>query len=295
MASEQALPSPERGRTPKFKRSKISRPQLLVLTQHFESDPLPSFEKRQALAQQLDMTPRSVQIWFQNRRQRLLKPQRQAEGAEASQRFEPASGDDAVSEAGSSSSSSSHSLSQPDGVRLPLRPTSGTQYPMMAAHLASLLGLREGISGGGVVSALAQLGAAQAACAAADGGQPQHPGMPPRGDNLSAGAALLLAHALQQQLAGMAASQPVVEPPAAVQRIVAARPAEAAGEGVDGLLLLSACADAQVPASPSSSASSTASATASSAASPAASPAASAPPAPTASSPPPVQLVPLTA
>ena len=113
----------------------ISEPMLLILTQHFgprrprptlhtaqharrpprrpssstrpvppphppprpaEADPLPSFETRQALAQQLDMTPRSVQVWFQNQRQRhelkLLKLQRQAEGAEASQRHEPASG-----------------------------------------------------------------------------------------------------------------------------------------------------------------------------------------------------------
>lgn len=45
-----------------------------------DEDPLPSFEKRQVIANQLNMTPRSVQIWFQNRRQRLLKPLRQAEG-----------------------------------------------------------------------------------------------------------------------------------------------------------------------------------------------------------------------
>lgn len=44
-----------------------------------DEDPLPSFEKRQALAKELEMTPRSVQIWFQNRRQRLLKPMRQGE------------------------------------------------------------------------------------------------------------------------------------------------------------------------------------------------------------------------
>ena len=44
-----------------------------------DDDPLPSFGKRQALAQTLNMTPRSVQIWFQNRRQRdpnrVRKPQ----------------------------------------------------------------------------------------------------------------------------------------------------------------------------------------------------------------------------
>jgi len=46
-----------------------------------DDDPLPSFEKRQALSNELGMTPRSVQIWFQNRRQRLLKPN---EGGELS-------------------------------------------------------------------------------------------------------------------------------------------------------------------------------------------------------------------
>ena len=46
-----------------------------------DDDPLPSFEKRQALSNELGMTPRSVQIWFQNRWQRLLKPN---EGGELS-------------------------------------------------------------------------------------------------------------------------------------------------------------------------------------------------------------------
>ena len=66
---------------PKPKRCKISREQLAVLIKSFEEEPLPNFDQRQALAKMLGMTPRSVQIWFQNRRQRLLKPQRQAEAA----------------------------------------------------------------------------------------------------------------------------------------------------------------------------------------------------------------------
>lgn len=53
------------------KRCKISHNQLAVLFDEFEHEPLPSFDQRQLLAQRLGMTPRSVQIWFQNRRQRL--------------------------------------------------------------------------------------------------------------------------------------------------------------------------------------------------------------------------------
>ena len=59
---------------PKPKRCKISREQLAVLIKSFEEEPLPNFDQRQAIAKALGMTPRSVQIWFQNRRQRL-KPQ----------------------------------------------------------------------------------------------------------------------------------------------------------------------------------------------------------------------------
>ena len=53
------------------KRCKISREQLDVLVKSFEEEPLPNFEQRQAMAKHLGMTPLSVQIWFQNRRQRL--------------------------------------------------------------------------------------------------------------------------------------------------------------------------------------------------------------------------------
>ena len=56
------------------KRSKISREQQVVLLKHFENEALPNFDQRQALSKVLGMTPRSVQIWFQNRRQRLKPP-----------------------------------------------------------------------------------------------------------------------------------------------------------------------------------------------------------------------------
>ena len=52
------------------KRCKISREQLDVLVKSFEEEPLPNFDQRQAMAKHLGMTPRSVQIWFQNRRAR---------------------------------------------------------------------------------------------------------------------------------------------------------------------------------------------------------------------------------
>lgn len=58
-------------------RAKISSEQLAVLVAAFEREPLPNLDQRQELAKVLGMTPRSVQIWFQNRRQRL-KPQQQS-------------------------------------------------------------------------------------------------------------------------------------------------------------------------------------------------------------------------
>merc|ERR1719231_1164219 len=62
------------------KRCKISREQLAVLISSFDEEPLPNFDQRQALAKLLGMTPRSVQIWFQNRRQRLKPMQPKPSG-----------------------------------------------------------------------------------------------------------------------------------------------------------------------------------------------------------------------
>ena len=74
-----------------YKRSKISPEATVILTRFFEKQPLPDLETRQSLAASLGMTPRSVQVWFQNRRQRS-KPttaaQAQAKTAHAAL-FEP--------------------------------------------------------------------------------------------------------------------------------------------------------------------------------------------------------------
>lgn len=62
-------------RSKNAKRAKITREQMNALVKSFEAEPLPNFEQRQDLAKSLSMTPRSVQIWFQNRRQRLKPTQ----------------------------------------------------------------------------------------------------------------------------------------------------------------------------------------------------------------------------
>ncbi len=63
-------------------------------------DPRPSFETRQALAHELCMTPRSVQIWFQNRRQRLLKPGEGGELSPTGFAYEPGFGNSAMVQGG---------------------------------------------------------------------------------------------------------------------------------------------------------------------------------------------------
>lgn len=250
-----------------------------------ENDPLPSFEKRQSLSQQLGMTPRSVQIWFQNRRQRLLKPLRNSEGGELlppriDLNYGSESFGDTVSDSGSSSDLHRHS--HPDVAPAAGRPPAQAaqvishhhhSYPMIAAQLAHLLGPLMHADGVGCSStmpaALAHLssalaagliteGAASAALGSAASNRASWTAL---GDNVGAGAAVLLAHALQQQFAAAAGMVPqghrggaptmaaYSAPHAAVRPVVVAPPPSS--EGVDGLLLLSACADARPPAPPS--------------------------------------------
>ncbi|KAI7879015.1 homeobox, partial [Lichtheimia hyalospora FSU 10163] len=55
----------------KDKRKRATPEQLAVLNKVFSQTSFPSTEMRLQLGKQLGMKPRTVQIWFQNRRQAL--------------------------------------------------------------------------------------------------------------------------------------------------------------------------------------------------------------------------------
>ncbi|RCH93841.1 hypothetical protein CU097_000698, partial [Rhizopus azygosporus] len=68
-------------------RRRTSRAQLKILEKSFSENPKPNATVRRILAQQLDMTPRGVQIWFQNRRAKaklLRRKSARTESADAS-------------------------------------------------------------------------------------------------------------------------------------------------------------------------------------------------------------------
>jgi hypothetical protein len=62
----------------KAKRKRASPNQLIVLNRIFSQTYFPSTEIRIELGKQLGMSPRTVQIWFQNKRQALRSRGRQA-------------------------------------------------------------------------------------------------------------------------------------------------------------------------------------------------------------------------
>jgi homeobox protein YOX1/YHP1 len=68
----------------KKKRKRADAAQLKVLNETYARTAFPSTEERAALAKQLDMTPRSVQIWFQNKRQSMRQTNRQSSTAGSS-------------------------------------------------------------------------------------------------------------------------------------------------------------------------------------------------------------------
>ena len=57
----------------KRKRQRTSPKQLLILETTFQHNRTPDFQTRTILSKQLGMTPRRIQIWFQNKRAKLKK------------------------------------------------------------------------------------------------------------------------------------------------------------------------------------------------------------------------------
>ncbi|ORX95944.1 Homeodomain-like protein, partial [Basidiobolus meristosporus CBS 931.73] len=49
-------------------RKRTTKSQFRVLERAFQENPKPNNAVRRTLAQELSMTPRGVQVWFQNRR-----------------------------------------------------------------------------------------------------------------------------------------------------------------------------------------------------------------------------------
>ena len=126
-----------------MKRSKITHDQVAVLVAFFHRQPLPDHEERLALATQLDMTPRSVQVWFQNRRQRTkptYAPAAQSKAARAlvevwSRPTAPSSPDDALSTPAPSAALASSS--EPPSLALAPPPTAPVPTPTAPAPVSS--------------------------------------------------------------------------------------------------------------------------------------------------------------
>ncbi|KAI0092943.1 hypothetical protein BDY19DRAFT_989631 [Irpex rosettiformis] len=73
----------------KKKRKRADAEQLKVLNETYNRTAFPSTEERNELAKKLGMSARSVQIWFQNKRQAMRQSTRQASNASAPVASEP--------------------------------------------------------------------------------------------------------------------------------------------------------------------------------------------------------------
>ncbi|KXN66073.1 homeobox [Conidiobolus coronatus NRRL 28638] len=53
------------------RRKRVNTMQLKILNDQFSKNPFPSIEQRSKLSGMLGISPKSIQIWFQNKRQTL--------------------------------------------------------------------------------------------------------------------------------------------------------------------------------------------------------------------------------
>ncbi|BGP63139.1 hypothetical protein NBRC10512v2_004475 [Rhodotorula toruloides] len=98
-------------------RRRTSAQQLKVLEHHFEINPKPDLALRKKLSEMLEMTPREVQVWFQNRRAKVKKLKERAEREAA---LSAATAAASATATASSSSLSSSADQQPTYQPLPL-------------------------------------------------------------------------------------------------------------------------------------------------------------------------------
>ncbi|PFH53785.1 hypothetical protein AMATHDRAFT_73208 [Amanita thiersii Skay4041] len=97
--------------TIKKKRKRADANQLRILNETYARTAFPSTEERLALAKLLDMQPRSVQIWFQNKRQSMRQTNRQTSSSSATthQTYTTVSPTESIPDMGHSSSAYSNS------------------------------------------------------------------------------------------------------------------------------------------------------------------------------------------
>ncbi|KAJ1304321.1 hypothetical protein OPQ81_005481 [Rhizoctonia solani] len=62
---------------------------LTVLEREFDTDPKPNADKRRSLAAQLNMTPRAIQVWFQNRRAKIKAIKNKIPGGRGMPKLKP--------------------------------------------------------------------------------------------------------------------------------------------------------------------------------------------------------------
>jgi LIM homeobox transcription factor 1 len=70
-------------------RKRTTKAQLKVLEKTFDTCPRPDSAMRKKLGDELAMTPRSVQVWFQNRRAKVKKQQQAIDNPKTSPDFHP--------------------------------------------------------------------------------------------------------------------------------------------------------------------------------------------------------------
>jgi hypothetical protein len=114
-------------------RRRTSRAQFKVLERTFMENPKPSAAVRRILAQKLNMTPRGVQVWFQNRRAKAKLQKQQDE----KQRLEGSLQDDPSSPASSGLGYSSPSSSSQGSVSSPSKDTKKSHNEDMYSAFSS--------------------------------------------------------------------------------------------------------------------------------------------------------------